>query len=176
VKRIIKRYLPDPHKIRNHKHLRFFGQRLHDPNLWHLNRRSVAGAFSVGLFSAFVPVPFQMVLGAAGAVIWRVNLPLSAGLVWLTNPITMPPVFYSCYKAGSWVLGRRPHEDVSFELSSEWIMGEFSVIWQPFLLGCFLMGSLCALAGNLVIRLLWRLHVLRYLQKRRRRRAVRSET
>ena len=174
-KRFIKRYLPDHHKIRNHKHLRFFGQLLHDPNLWHLNRRSVSGAFSVGLFSAFVPVPFQMVLGAAGAILWRVNLPISVGLVWLTNPITMPPVFFFCYKLGTWILGTSLHEGITFELSFRWIMEELSTIWQPFLLGCVVMGALGAVLGNLLMRLLWRLHVLRYLQRRRARRVVKNE-
>jgi len=171
-KRIIKRYLPDPHKIRTHKHLRFFGQLLHDPNLWHLNRRSVAGAFSVGLFSAFVPVPFQMVLGAAGAIIWRVNLPLSVGLVWLTNPVTMPPIFYFCYKVGTWILGTPIHEGIDFEVSAHWIMEELSEIWQPFLLGCFVMGVISAVLGNVIIRLLWRLHVVRYLQRKRARKVA----
>ena len=168
-KRFIKRYLPDHHKIRNHKHLRFFGQLLHDPNLWHLNRRSVPGAFSVGLFSAFVPVPFQMVLGAAGAILWRVNLPISVGLVWLTNPITMAPLFFFCYKLGTWILGTPLHEGIIFELSFRWIMEELTTIWQPFL------GVLSAILGNLLMRLLWLLHVVRYLQRRRERRVVKNE-
>jgi uncharacterized protein (DUF2062 family) len=166
-KEFIKRYLPDPHKIRNHKHLRFFGQLLHDPNLWHLNRRSVPGAFSVGLFSAFVP--FQMVLGAAGAIIWRVNLPISVGLVWLTNPVTMPPVFYFAYKLGTWILRTPINEAVTFELSLHWLMEELTVIWQPFLLGCFVLGVASAVLGNVIIRLLWRLRVVHYLKRKRLR-------
>ncbi len=166
-RRFIKRYLPDHHKIRNHKHLRFFGQLLHDPNLWHLNRRSVSGAFSVGLFSAFVPIPFQMVLGAAGAIIWRVNLPISAGLVWITNPITIPAVFYFTYKLGAWILGTSFHEGVTFAMSYEWIMEELTAIWQPFLLGCLVLGTVSAVLGNLTIRLVWRLHVARYLKRKR---------
>jgi uncharacterized protein len=169
-KRIIKRYLPDPHKVRNHKHLQLFGQLLHDPNLWHLNRRSVAGAFSVGLFFAFVPVPFQMVLSALGAIIWRVNLPLSVGLVWLTNPITMPPIFYFAYKIGSWILGSALHKGITFEVSLQWLMGELTMIWQPFLLGCFMLGILSAAFGNMTIRLIWRMHVVRYINRKRLRR------
>ena len=69
AKKLIRRYLPDPHKIRDHKHLRLFGTLLHDPNLWHLNRRSVSGAFAVGLFMAFVPMPFQMIPAAALAIL-----------------------------------------------------------------------------------------------------------
>ena len=96
-KRFLKRYMPKEHDIRNHKHMRYFGKLLHDPNIWHLNRRSVAGAFSVGLFMAMVPVPFQMILAAAAAIPCRVNLPISVGLVWITNPLTMPAIFYFCY-------------------------------------------------------------------------------
>ena len=103
-RKLIKRYLPDHKKIREHKHLRFLGALLHDPNILHLNRRSVSGAFSLGLFVAFIPVPFQMVLSALGAIFFRVNLPIAVGLVWVTNPLTMPPLFYFAYKVGTWIL------------------------------------------------------------------------
>ena len=105
-KKLIKKYMPDHETIRNHPHLnKIFGTLLHDPNLLHLNRRSVSMAFAVGLFMAFVPVPFQMVLAAAAAIIIRCNLPISVGLVWVSNPFTMPPLFYFCYLVGTWILG-----------------------------------------------------------------------
>jgi len=168
-KKIIKRFLPDHHKIKEHKHLQVFGKLIHDPNLWHLNRRSVSGAFSVGLFMAFVPVPFQMVLAAAVAIPLRVNLPISAVLVWISNPLTMPPIFYGCYKLGALVLGT-PLQNIKFELTIEWLMTQLGDIWAPFLLGCFLVATLAALTGNLVIRLLWRSLVLKGWQERRKRR------
>lgn len=155
---LIKRYMPDHKKIRDHKHLKFLGTLLHDPNILHLNRRSVAGAFSVGLFMAFVPVPFQMVLAAIGAIVARVNLPISVALVWITNPLTMPPIFYFAYKVGTWVLDT-PIQDIEFQLSVEWLMTGLIAIWQPFLLGCFVCGATFALLGNVFIRLFWRIHV-----------------
>ena len=108
-------------------------------------------------------------------IIWRVNLPISVGLVWLTNPITMPPIFYFCYKVGTWILETPLRKGITFELSFRWIMEELSAIWQPFLLGCFVMGVLSAVLGNLLIRLLWRLHVVRYLQRRRERKNAKNE-
>ena len=110
-----------------------------------------------------------MVLGAAGAIIWRVNLPIAVGLVWLTNPVTMPPVFYFAYKVGTWILGTTVNEGVTFEVSLRWLMEELTVIWQPFLLGCFVLGVASAVLGNVIIRLLWRLRVVHYLKRRRLR-------
>lgn len=166
-KKFIKRYLPDHDKVRSHRHLKIFGERLHDPNLWHLNRRSASGAFAVGLFVAFVPLPFQMVIAAAAAIAARVNLAVSVVLVWLTNPVTIPPMFYSAYRLGAWLLGVPPRP-FHLELSVSWVMDELSLVWQPLLVGCFVMGSLSALLGFMAIRGLWRLRLVRYAQRRRR--------
>lgn len=168
-KKLIKRYLPDHRKIREHKHLQVFGTLIHDPNLWHLNRRSVSGAFSVGLFMAFVPVPFQMVLAAAAAIPLRVNLPISVALVWITNPFTMPAIFYGCYQLGAWVLDS-PVKEIEFELTMEWLLTQLDGIWGPFFLGCFLGGLFFAICGNLVIRWFWRSQVIKEWRERRQRR------
>jgi len=172
-KKLIKRYMPDHDKIRNHRHLKLFGTLLHDPNLFHLNRRSVSGAFGVGLFMAFVPVPFQMVLAAAAAIPLRVNLPISVGLVWITNPVTMPPMFYFAYKVGTWVL-HIPNREFSFEMSYAWLGSELTTIWAPFLLGCFVCGSIAALAGYSLMRGFWRWHVLAHWEKRKKARTAKK--
>jgi uncharacterized protein (DUF2062 family) len=158
--------MPDHRTIREHKNLKFFGQLLHDPNLWHLNRRSVSGGFAVGLFVAFVPVPFQMVLAAAVAIFSRVNLPIAASLVWVTNPFTMPPIFYLAYKTGAWIL-REPTHHINFALTFEWLMTQLGDIWEPFLLGCFIFGTISAVMGSLLIRGLWRLQVINNWQARK---------
>jgi len=167
-RKLIKRFLPDHHKIRSHKHLKCFGNLLHDPNIWHLNRRSVSGAFFLGLLCAWIPIPFQMFFAAAVAIMARVNLPVSIGLVWITNPITMPPMFYFAYKTGAWILNSPAHE-FNFELSFEWLKLELGHIWEPFLLGCLVLGLLSALIGYLFIRIMWRLHIFQYLKRRRLR-------
>jgi len=158
--------MPDQQTIKEHKHLKIFGSLIHNPNLWHMNRRSVSGAFAVGLFCAFVPIPFQMILAAAIAIVVRVNLPISVALVWISNPITMPPMFYAAYKFGAFVLGEVPSE-VAFVLSWEWISTEMALIWEPFLLGCFIFGLISSFLSYCIIRLLWRLHIIRAWQERK---------
>ncbi|MFK5894896.1 MAG: DUF2062 domain-containing protein [Pseudomonadota bacterium] len=167
-KKLIKKYMPDPELIRTHKHLKIFGSLLHNPFLWHFNRKSVSGAFAVGLFCAFVPIPFQMVLAAAIAIMVRVNLPLSVALVWISNPITMPPLFYAAYKFGAWILGEAPH-DIEFALSWQWLTTELSLIWKPFLLGCFSAGVSCALISYSTIRILWGRHIKNEWKNRKHR-------
>ncbi len=174
-RRLIKRFLPDYQKIREHKHLKCFGTLLHDPNLWHLNRRSVSGAFFIGFLCAWVPVPFQMVIAAAVAIVARVNLPIAVCLVWITNPITMPPMFYFAYKIGVWTLGVPAHK-FNFELSFDWLMAELGLIWQPFLLGCLVLGLASGVAGYFVTRVFWRFHIFQYLKKRRLRRKQRKQS
>ncbi len=174
MKKTIRRYMPDPHSVRHHKHLKIFGSLIHDPNLWHLNRRSVSGAFAVGLFMMYVPVPFQMLLAAAAAIPFRVNLPISVGLVWISNPITMPPMFYLAYRVGALVLGV-PTSTFTFELSFDWLLSELTHIWEPFLLGCLIFAILCSVAGYITMRILWRLHILQNIRRRREARKARQD-
>lgn len=151
--------------IRQNKALHIFGDRLHDPNLWHLNRRSVAGAFAVGLFSAFVPIPAQMLLAAFLAIILRCNLPISVVLVWITNPITLPPVALFAYKLGIWILDKPPTH-FNFQPTFEWIFSLSSRVLQPLLLGSLIMACIASLLGYVSVRLYWRYNVLRLWKSR----------
>lgn len=167
-KKTIKRLMPDHDKIKSNKHLKIFGDFLHHGNLWHLNRRSVAKAFAVGLFFAFIPVPFQMVLAAGVAIIVHSNLPLSIALVWITNPLTMPAIFYFCYVVGSWILGG-PKEEFVFEASWQWVVDSVSTIGPAFLLGCGVLACTFSAIGYFAIHWLWRYSVSSEWKKRQNR-------
>jgi len=167
-KAIIKKYLPDPEKIKSNKNLRFLGDRLHESNLWHINRRSVALAFAIGLFFAWVPTPTQMVMAAAGAIYFRANLAISVALVWLTNPLTMPPLYYFAYRIGIWALDK-PHFNDDFSLDN--VFAHMATIGGPFLFGCLLVGIASATIGYLGIQCYWRFHVnRRWIDRQKKRR------
>ncbi len=170
----LKRYLPERHKIQEHKHLQFFGTLLHDPNLWHLTRHSSAGGVAVGLFCAFIPIPIHMFIAVAVSILFRVNLPLAVIFTWITNPITFGPIFIFAYKTGT-VLLNEPVQQVSIELSFQWVSETLIHIWEPLLLGCFILGSVSAIAGYISIRLLWRLLLVRKWGNRRLRRLENSK-
>ncbi len=157
-KKIFKKYMPDPEKLKQQKNLQFLGDRLHEPNLWHLNRRSVSLAFAVGLFAAWIPTPGQMAIAAVAAFYFRANLPISVALVWVTNPLTMPPMFYFAYYIGLLLLGdNTPAADFEFNLES--ILSSMGDIGGPFLLGCLVLGIISSLLGYFGIRWYWKCHV-----------------
>ena len=160
AKKLIKQYLPDPRKISENKYLQIFGKWLHIPNLWLLNRYSVATAFSIGLFSGYLPIPGHMVAAAFLAILFRANLPLSVLLVWYSNPFTIPPQFYLAYKLGAWIL-QIPHKPFHFEISMEWLMSELHTFAIPLFLGSLILGLVLAIIGNISIRLFWRYSVSR---------------
>lgn len=151
--------------------LSVFGTLLHDPNLWHLNRRSAAGAFAVGLFFAFWPVPLQMWLAAAVAIPFRVNLPLSVATVWITNPFTMPPIFYGAYLVGTTVMGS-PQTEFAFELSWDWVLQSMETIGPAFLLGCLICSIVFSVLGFVALNYLWRLSVVKAWQQRINKRSA----
>ena len=165
-RKLIKCFIPDHEVIKRQKALKIFGNVLYKPNLWCLNRRSASRAFAVGLFMAFVPLPGQMIMSAGLAIVCGVNLPLSVTLVWVSNPITMPVLFYFAYKVGALIM-HTPPQPFHFELSWDFIMQQMSTLGPPFILGCMICGIISATAGYFGIKVLWRYSVLRSWQQRK---------
>ena len=170
AKKLLQRYLPAPTSLKEHRHLRFLGSALGNPNLWQLNRRSAAAAFFIGVFVAFIPMPFQMVLAACLAITFRCNLPLAVALVWITNPVTMPAIFYFTYKIGCFIL-HTPVSDVSTDLTVQGLGAELARVWKPLYLGSLVSGLVLGSASYLLIRMLWRWYVVSNWRQRNKRRS-----
>lgn len=171
ARKLLKRWMPDPAGVKENPSLHFLGDLRHDPNLFHLNRQSVSVAFFVGVFCAFLPIPGQMPIAALAALWVRCNLPLAVALVWISNPLTIPPIFYATYEFGRWIL-QTPQVHFSIELSWEWVRGNLGKIWQPLVVGSLISGVFFATLGYVTMQLFWRWHVVRNW---RRRNAGRNE-
>ena len=175
MRRLLRKVIPGMREIRGHTFLRrVFGRPLFDPDLWHLGRNSVAWGTSIGLLMAWVPVPFQMVLAAGAAILLRCNLPVAVAMVWVSNPVTMAPLYFWAYKLGGWMLDRPPG-DFRIELSLRWLFEELGKVWEPLLLGCFVLGLASAVLGQIAIRLVWRAHIMVSWRDRRLRRRRRND-
>lgn len=175
-RKLLKKYLPDPAHMREHKYLRVFGDRLADANLWHLNRRSIANGVFIGLFCAMIPMPLQMLPAAMLAILFRANLPVSVALVWLTNPLTAVPVWYGTYLFGSALLGMEPSwviEDNSFEAVWTAMWENFWQLYVPMLVGSLIIGLVLACVGWASAHYLWRAHIRHQMRLRKARRQQR---
>lgn len=173
ARKLLRRFIPSAASIKNNPALHFLGDLLHDPNLFHLNRHSVSVAFFVGIFVAFIPVPGQMPIAALLALMLRCNLPISVVLVWISNPLTMPAMFFATYQLGRWLLGTPP-VSVSLELSLHWLLHEFSLIWKPLLAGSLLSGLVFGTLGYITMRIFWRWTVIKSWERRKKRRRERG--
>lgn len=154
-------------------YLRPFGALLAHPTFMSVNRRSIAGAFWVGLFIGLLPMPGQTIFAVLAALMFRVNVPIAALAVWITNPVTMAPIFYEQYTLGRLILDLPPRS-FAIELSWQWISTELVAIWKPLLLGCFISATIVASLGYLIVSVTWRLMVAARYRKRHTIRRKRS--
>lgn len=164
----IKHRLPSREDIEKNGCLRLLEAHIRDRNLWHFNRRSVPRATAVGLFCAFLPMPFEMLPAAIGAIMFSANLPLSLAWVWISNPLTWIPLYTPAYLLGAKLLGipAMPLEQITLGL----LGSQLAALW----LGCLIVGSLVSTVGFCAMRILWRIKVTSSWKDRRHRRRLRA--
>ena len=165
-RKTIRRFLPDIRGLLQRPTLQWVGSLAHDPNLLHLNKHSVSLAVFVGIFSAFVPLPVQTFIAIALCFWLGANLPLAIAIIWLSNPITIPPMFYLTYKLGTHILGSKM-SDFSVTLSWEWFSQLGSDILLPLFVGSLLTGTLLASIGYFFVQFLWRWKVIKSWEQRK---------
>ena len=140
-KKRLKKFLPSPGKLKSMGLESILGDQIYNPNLWHLNRHSAAGAGFIGVFCAFLPIPFQMFLAAFLALRFHKNMPLSISFVWISNPFTYAPLFYFNYRVGALLIGESDRQ-FSIQLTLEWLTKDMLYYWEPLILGSLIMGAL----------------------------------
>jgi len=146
-----------------------FRHLLHDHRLWGIRRKNVVPAVAVGAFFAFLPFPGHPIWASLVALTMRVNIPIAALTTFISNPLTMGPMYFFAYRLGAWLLGveRMPFR---MELSIDWLTTTFVNIWQPMLLGCMILGSSAALLSYATLDLLWRSSLGTYKSRKRQQR------
>jgi uncharacterized protein len=166
MQKLFRRYLPDPHSLREHRLLRFLGSSVLAEPLWHINRRSVATGVAIGMFCGLIPGPLQMFGSALACVALRGNLPLAILATFYTNPLTIVPLYLLAFGIGRFITG----SDAAFVMPPErgesgWMdWGQALFDWvahlgQPLLVGLPVLALSLALISWVLITALWRWHI-----------------
>ena len=87
MKEILKKYSPKRENI----NLGWLNKHLHNPSLWKWNKNTIAKAFAIGLFCAFLPLPIHTLLAGILAIIFSANILLSILVVWVTVTLSYKP-------------------------------------------------------------------------------------
>jgi hypothetical protein len=182
-KKYVRKFLPTHESIRDHRYIGVLGPALSHPNLWHLNRRSVAGGVAIGMFCGMIPVPIQMVFAAILAVLLRVNLPVALAATWYINPFTIVPLYYLAYKLGTLLTGDAPvvsaPPPVHLSLGNvgDWVpmlLGWIDAMGKPFVVGLCTLGVVLSVGSYFAVRGAWRLYIITVWRQRQRVRRSRS--
>ena len=175
MRKFLHRFLPHHEAIKNNRWLKPFGPWLQQPNLWHLNRRSVAGGVAAGLFCGLIPGPLQMLAATVLAVMLRFNLPVALFVTLYTNPLTIVPLYLFAYEIGAWVSGTRSIHSISQLPQMNWqnwtteLVNWAMKLGEPLLIGLPLLALLLAITGYAVVRLFWRVWVVLKWRARKHR-------
>jgi uncharacterized protein len=118
-----------------------------------LNRKAVSRGVLVGLFWGFIPMPMQMLAVILTIPLLRFNVPLAISMVWLSNPLTMPAMYYMEYLTGNWLMG--VNTELSVELTLDWFSNNWDAIVVPLYVGTAFYSIVVSGLIYLIINWLW---------------------
>lgn len=117
------------------------------------NRKMVSRAVLIGLFIAFIPMPMQMLAVIAVIPFARFNVPIALSMCWLSNPFTMPAMYYVEYLTGSFILGM---ETTPVEMTLEWFSDNIGNIFIPLYVGTAFYSIFGSALAYYLVNHLWR--------------------
>jgi uncharacterized protein (DUF2062 family) len=131
------------------------------------NRKMISRGVLLGLFIAFIPMPMQMAAVLLFMPFFRFNVPIALAMCWLSNPITMPPMYYMEYLTGSYLLGM---EVTHVELTLEWFKDNLDDIFIPLYFGTAIYSVFGSLLAYWAVNHFWKQSVYRDKKKNREQR------
>ena len=132
-----------------------------------INRKSISRGVFLGLFIAFIPMPMQMLAVIMFTPFFKFNVPIAISLVWITNPFTMPFVYYIEYKTGVFLLNRKSLENI--ELTLNWFSNNWDNIVIPLYVGTIPYSVFISIFFYYLINILWISSVKREINFRLKR-------
>jgi len=143
---------------------------MNHPVYFSVSRRSIARGVWIGVFVAFIPIPMQMGVAAALALVARVNIPVAVLGVWVTNPLTMLPLFYLAYRLGAAIL-HIPIEHWPADFNLVETLQGMGTIWEATLYGGVVLGLSLATVSYIAVSMIWSISAaIRYRERTLKRR------
>ena len=102
-------------------------------------------------------MPMQMLAVVAMTPFFKFNVPIAISMVWLSNPITMPFMYYMEYQTGNFILGSEGLENI--ELTLDWFGDNWDSIVVPLYIGTLPYSTLVSAIVYFIINRLWILSV-----------------
>ena len=117
------------------------------------NRKMMTRGVVLGIFIAFIPMPMQMAAVLLFMPLFRFNVPIALAMCWLSNPITMPPMYYIEYELGSFLLGISPQP---VELTLEWFSNNMENIFIPLYFGTLVFSVVGSISSYFLVTYFWK--------------------
>ena len=148
---MIRKKLKNTHK---HKSIQAFLEKYKVPTEFiSSTRKMVSRGVSLGIFIAMIPMPLQMLAVLVFMPFFRFNVPVALIMCWLTNPFTMPFIYYMEYITGSFFLGL---EVQNVEMNLEWFTNNLQNIIFPLYFGAIFYSIILAWLAYYLLIHLWK--------------------
>ena len=129
------------------------------------NRKMISRGAVLGIFIAAIPMPMQMAAVLLFMPLFRFNVPIALAMCWLSNPITMPPMYYMEYELGSFMLGIKAQP---VELTLEWFSNNMADIFIPLYFGTFIFAVVSSISAYWAVNHFWKSSVYKDKKKHRK--------
>lgn len=167
---LIRKYMPSREEMAQNRYLAPIAHRFLSPELWRFTRRSVPRGVALGIFAGFIIPVGQIFLAAFMALPARANVPLAAGVTFITNPFTFPFWAYVANRLGTIMLSIDP-TPVGTTATDELASGRWSWLIEMFegagvtvlvtIFGFVVLSVIGAAIGYIASSWIWRWWVAR---------------
>ncbi|NBB78403.1 MAG: DUF2062 domain-containing protein [Verrucomicrobia bacterium] len=170
IRRVKKWLRPLPRRATIHRYpiLKFFAESARKRiYLWSFRVENAVPAIYAGCILSLLPLYGLQIVGAFLLAIWlRANLPILVGLQFISNPITVIPIWFAAYRVGRTCLGlfgievdRLTRAEVRILLDN-FIHGAWGekftqlfIVFSVTSLGALILGSFFGLLGSIFYRI-----------------------
>jgi uncharacterized protein len=163
LSRWMARNMPSREQMAESRWIRAVGRRALNSEFWRFTRRSVPRGVAVGLFvGVFFLIPgIQIIAATIFSIPVRGNIPIAAGMTFLTNPFTTPFLILASIPVGN-LFGF--HADAASIMDmyargaplSEWLAWLGSAAAPAMVSGLFIIAVASGAIGYLIASLFWR--------------------